>query len=145
MSTAIFLAVALQAAAVSSFTSFTITAPDQWGNPWLKIEVARNGVGIVSIFDCAGRERKIGSGRPSFKTHSNFSAFRPYQTTSIEDWTVVYNESQWEMRCWKENNECFRPPKRLDCAVVEQPIPHSTMVPFAVGQAYDKMHPRHTP
>lgn len=119
--------------------------PDQWGNPWLEVDVAQDGKpAIVSVFDCAGKPHVIGEEpAKSVGSGSDFAGFRPYLSATIQDLAAVSFQASWEKRCMQQSKAmqaCDPNPSRDDCTVVERPSGRSFGIPLDAYDSYKNMH-----
>lgn len=136
------------ASGTATFTSGIggIGYDDQFGNPWVKAEDAKNGKALVSIFDCAGKPRIVGE-EPSRSIGSgnDFAGFRPYANATWNDLDAIYRYKDWERRCLviaKSGVACEPNPTRHDCRIVEVPVPnYSSIISSEAAKAYEAAHP----
>jgi hypothetical protein len=118
-----------------------MSIPDQWGNPWLAQETYNDGRTVVSIYDCAGNKRAIGTLAPhDTGIDSNFAGFHPYLSATLNDLSVVSLEVAWERRCLK--GRCQPSPQRFDCRVVETPTGNLPPAPPDAWMTWQAMHRR---
>jgi hypothetical protein len=125
-------------------------APDQWGNSWIRVEIrsGSNQIAVVSIFDCDGKPRDIGTEpAKSIGSGNDFAGFHPYDSATLDDWMAIANQAAWETKCLSDSaaeHACDPNPKRTDCVVSERPNPDgpSRMVTEPVWRAYNRMHPQ---